>query len=348
MKKIFLRSLVFLLCFSSIKANAFENLAYTWRGFPGEALPGKLSLKSLEAHASQIDIFSSQAYHIDTKGNVTGSLNAKMVQIAKANNIKVMPLVGNNDFSPKPTHIFLQNKAAQDRAIQWLLRLCQKNHFYGLQIDFEGMSHLDREAFTAFYQKIADVLHKNGFKVSIALIPILTEKPPATRYLASRYRAWSGVYDYQPLGKASDFVTLMTYDQHGEGTTPGPLSGIRWNGSIIQYALKYIPANKISLGIPLHSGHWYTSPGHVGETDLDYEVISQKLKKEKINLKWDNEDKVHYAMYLNHFLYEYVFIEDAASFSAKLDLVKKYHLRGLSNWVLGEEDPAIWKLLLHK
>ncbi len=344
--------LLFLFCFLAFKAMAFENLAYTWRGFPDEAVAGKLAIKDLRAHASQIDIYSSEAYHINEKGLVYGALNSEMLQIARDSQIKVMPLVGNKDFDHKLTHIFLHDEAAQDRAIHSLLELCKQNHFYGLQIDFEGLSYLDRDAFTKFYEKTAETLHKNGFKISIAIIPDLSANPPNTAYLKSRYEGWSGGYDYKAIGKISDFVTLMTYDQHGGITPPGPMSGFIWDENILQYALKYIPADKLSLGIPLHSAHWYTGRGgstknhiHAVSVDLDYAVIARKLKEEHIALRWENEDKVHYAMYRNHFLYEYLFLEDAASYAAKLDLVKKYKLRGLSNWCLGEEDPAIWKLL---
>ena len=39
-----------------------------------------------------------------------------------------------------------------------------------------------------------------------------------------------------------------------------------------------------------------------------------------------------------------MWIEDARAFAAKLELVKKYQLRGYSVWVLGTEDPAVWSM----
>ena len=38
-------------------------------------------------------------------------------------------------------------------------------------------------------------------------------------------------------------------------------------------------------------------------------------------------------------------IEDAKSFAAKLALVKKFHLRGISVFRLGIEDAGIWPVL---
>ncbi len=338
-----------LLLFTVFNAYAFENLVYTWRGFPSSISQGTTALNNLKAHANQIHILSSQAYHINDKGVVYGAVNPQMTAVAKAAHVKVMPLVGNTDFDRKLTHAFLTDAAAQERAIKSLLDICQKNHFDGLQIDFEGMSFLDRDAFTHFYTQVAEALHKNGFAVSIAIIPMLTDEAPATDYLKGRFSGWSGVYDYAAIGKVSDFVTLMAYDQHGGATPPGPMAGFTWDEAIIQYALKYIPANKLSLGIPWHSGYWRTGSGnssaHAVGTDLNYVDAARILQDKKATLAWDDKEKIHYAVYTSNYLYEYMFLEDADSFRAKLDLVKKYKLRGVSNWVLGEEDPKVWDVL---
>lgn len=344
----------------TLRAVAFENLVYTWRGFPTEIPQGIIAIADLKKHANKIDLLSSQAYHIDENGVLDGAVNPKMTAIAQAHHIKLIPLVGNKNLDRTIAHLFLKNPAAQERAIQSVLQLCKRNHYAGVQIDFEDMSLSDREAFTHFYQKIARVLHKNNFQIAIAIIPTLSEKPPMTDYLKSRYNHFSGVYDYKALGKSSDFVTLMTYDQHGGITPPGPMSGLTWNEAIIQVALKYIPAAKISLGIPWHSGYWYTGRDsdpenstdnkkiQVVQTDFSYADMQHVLKNNHAVLRWNDQDKIHYAIFINHFLYEYIYAEDAASFKAKLNLVKKYKLRGISNWCLGEEDPKVWDLLSTK
>jgi spore germination protein len=342
--------------FSIAKAIAFENLVYTWRGFPNNVSEGSIAINDFKKHASAINIISSEAYHVNQRGLLFGSLNPEMLQIAKAAHVKIMPLVGNANFDTNSTHDFLSDLSAQERAVQFILQICKENNFYGVQIDFEHMLFTDKDAFTNFYQKIARVLHQNGFKIAIAMIPKLTEDVPQTDYLRGKYEYWSGVYDYKAIGESSDFVTLMTYDQHAEITTPGPMSGLHWDEAIIQYALKYIPSNKISLGVPLHSGYWYTGFDpiptvlnnkqlHAVQVDKPYKDMMRLLKDNNATVQWDNDDKMHYAMFRSHFLYEYIFMEDVDSLKAKLDLVKRYNLRGISDWCIGEEDPKIWSVL---
>jgi spore germination protein YaaH len=61
-------------------------------------------------------------------------------------------------------------------------------------------------------------------------------------------------------------------------------------------------------------------------------------------LKWDDKQKVSYGYIENGGVFEWFFIDnDIRSFEAKLDLVKKYKLRGINNWYSGQDDPKIWE-----
>jgi spore germination protein len=58
---------------------------------------------------------------------------------------------------------------------------------------------------------------------------------------------------------------------------------------------------------------------------------------------WDDEEKSPVARWSEDGVLQHAWLEDARAFAAKLELVRKYHLRGYSVWVLGTEDPAVWK-----
>jgi spore germination protein len=65
-------------------------------------------------------------------------------------------------------------------------------------------------------------------------------------------------------------------------------------------------------------------------------------------MEWHERDKVNYTIFERDYLYEYIFFENARSFEARLGLVKKYGLRGISCWRLGQEDAAVFKTLVPK
>ena len=148
----------------------------------------------------------------------------------------------------------------------------------------------------------------------------------------------------------------MTYGEHTQLTTPGPAASIPWVKSVIDYFLKYVPSEKLSLGIPLYSRLWYTaydsSPSNVSTKyahstarTLDYDEVQGMLEQYQTKAHWDERNEVNYAVFDNDGLFEYLYIDDAQSFAAELGLLKQSNLRGFSAWVLGTEDPGIWKVL---
>jgi spore germination protein len=327
---------------------AMENMFYILRTNP---IPNRLS--NLSEHAKSINVLISQAYHINAQGVVKGFVDPGLLKFAKEHAIKIMVLVTNVEFDKAKTHQFLSNITAQRKAIQTIIDLAKLYHYDGVQFDFENVGLGDKAALTRFYLAAAQALHKNGFKVSFAVIPVTTDAPQESAFLKKKYENWGGAYDLKALGKSGDFVTLMAYDQHTHGTTPGPIAGIRWVEAVLTHTLRFIPPQKISLGIPAYSGYWFTGAHSVNGVEkvsahlaeISYEQVQALMSKYAIKLTWDPKTEVNYAIYEHAWLYQYLFVEDAESFKAKLALAKKYHLGGISVFRLGDEDPKIWEVV---
>jgi spore germination protein YaaH len=302
-------------------------------------------------HANLNPILIAQSYHVDKSGIVTGEIDPEFLDLAKQKPVKLMAMITNSSFDSKVAHQFLVNPNAVNKALNSILASCKKYHLYGVQFDFEMIALADRNALTHFYLAAADLLHKNGFKVSFAVAPTLAEKDFSSYYQMKLYQVWQGAYDLDKLARAADFITIMTYDQHAAGTIPGPIASIVWDEEVIQHALKHIPAAKLSLGIPTYSGFWYMakSPSSTRFTtqysSLSFDKVNEMLKKYHPIVRWDDQHKVNYAFFEYNWLNKFVFIEDESSFRVKMKLAKQYHLRGVSVFRLGIEDPKIWNAL---
>jgi spore germination protein YaaH len=336
---------------------ALEKIFYALRS----SLPTKLTtnqkvMSALTKNYKSINILISQAYQIDNKGALWGYLDPDVVEFTKQHKIKLMVLVTNALFDSAKAHQFLSNPDAQTRAIDSILQVCRENHYYGVQMDFEMIGIDDRHALTKFYQNVAEALHKEGFAVSFAIAPVVADNPQSSEYLKRLYDVWQGAYDLTALSKVSDFVSVMAYNQHGQGTAPGSTASVPWVEQTIKYTLRYFPASKISLGIPVYSNYWYTGtpinkPGgkiFTQEADLNYEKVNYLLNKYHAHLTWDKNNKINFAIFNHNWLNEYIFVEDVHSFKAKKQLAEKYHLRGISVFDLGTEDPRIWQVLKSK
>jgi spore germination protein YaaH len=159
------------------------------------------------------------------------------------------------------------------------------------------------------------------------------------------------VYDYKALADAMDFISYMTYAQHTGNSPSGPVAGYRWVEDCLKYVLSLgVPPSKISLGLASYSDHWYpgwdsTSGPRMHGGDVSYDRIMTILRERNVTPVWDDQDKALRAEWSVNGVFESAWIEDARAFMAKLELVRKYNLRGYSVWVLGTEDPKIWESL---
>jgi spore germination protein len=304
---------------------------------------------SFKANIKNIDIVGPQSYKMDEHGIIMGSVDNRILELSRKNGVKIMPLVMNTGFDQPGFHAFLHDSVARVRAINTMLRLCNENKYYGIQFDYENIHINDKDLFTAFYRQTATVLHANGFIISIAAVPRISDNPGPTEYHKWMYEYWRGAYDYKALAEIGNFISLMTYDQHTHRTPPGPVAGIPWMEAVIRFVLPGVPASKISLGLPFYSYRWQpayqNNQAHAWGRSLDYKEAIGIAERYGAHWQWDEQEKVLYAFYSNEGLNEYLYLEDARSFAAKMTLVGKYQFRGISVWRLGHEDPEVWKQL---
>lgn len=352
MKKIAAIIMVFLCFTSQAFARHLESLFYLTPDVAGSFF-SKEQLQKIKDHAKSIDILAPQIFSLNENGVISGDIDAKLLALAKKENLKLMPLIFNANFNQETFHKLLHNPAAVERAISGMVALCDQYHFYGLQFDFENININDKSEFTRFFQLTAHRFHQHGFTISIAVVPVVSEvfHNDYDRWL---FENWSGAYDFAALGQSADFISVMSYDKHTSLTTPGPLAAIDWVEKTIQSLLKVVPAKKISSGIPVYSGYWSSGkldPGNMPEryafrskeTQIGYTKVLSLLEHFNQSLVWQNTWESAYAMYSHHDLNEYLFVENAKSFQAKIKLAEQYQLRGISVWKFGLEDPAIWE-----
>jgi spore germination protein YaaH len=154
-------------------------------------------------------------------------------------------------FNKKKFHELSGNPAAWARMNDAMIREAKLHGYSGFQFDFEDISYLDRDALTAVVKASAEALHKAGLQLSIATVPNAPGYPAGKGGFAKWiYTDWRGAFDIAELAKYVDLLCLMTYDQNTRWTMPGPVAGWQWTLDNLDYALKVVPKEKLSLGIP--------------------------------------------------------------------------------------------------
>jgi len=361
MKRMFLLSVV-LLAVAAVRA---ETQPASQNREPGQA-PVALfyltenpdSVRSFLAHSAKIGLLVPTWYTVDANGLVSGGPNPLVLEVAQKEHLPVMPIItasGKDAF-----HTLLGNTTGQKAMITALIRESKDNGYIGFQFDFEDISWTDRDALSALVKSTADTLHAEGLKLSIATVPNAPGYPGKGGFAKWIYEDWRGAYDLAAIGQSVDLVCLMTYDQNTRWTMPGPVAGWNWTVENLDYALKFVPKEKLSLGIPVYGYHWYAGAPIRREDPETKKVVespnatgdyigapnAELLAKEyKGTIEWDPDDRTAWFYINRDQMREWVFFTDKRTFEERYKLAQERGLEGFCSWVLGEEDPAIWELL---
>lgn len=310
--------------------------------------------EKLKLHIDHISILAPSAYYITENGSLYGSIDQRILSLAAEHNVKVMPLIvnlGKSSFDNELIKKILANETARKRSIEMMLILAKKHNFFGWQFDIENLHIEDKELFTKYYKETAEALHKDGLKLSAAVVHKIAATPGPNAYHNFLFEEWRAGYDMKTMAEVSDFLSIMTYDQHTRRTPPGPVSGYSWAESVIKYLIEEgLPPQKISLGLPTYSVYWFPDfneekGGFINAKHLSYSDAIGLTDRFAAGLKWLDEQCCYYTFWESGGVFEYLFLEDAKSFETKLALLSKYNLRGISVWRFGSEDQKVWEVV---
>ena len=309
-------------------------------------------IASFERHAGRITSIAPQVYAIDSAGNLRGGTDPRIVEIARANGVKLVPLVMNPGFDLGILHHIVTDLTARTASARSMAALCRDQGLHGIQLDLENLYVDDKDAFTAFAREVADSVKRAGCEISAAVVPRPNDDRGTRPYHQYLQDFWRAAYDYKALADTLDFISYMTYAQHTGGSTPGPVAGYPWMVASLDYLLALgVPPQKISLGIPAYSDHWFphydprTGVARTRGSDIGYVPLMQIIADAGATPRWDATQKSWVAMWESHGVFEHAWIEDARAFEEKLALVRQHGLRGYSVWLLGLEDPRTFEVI---
>jgi spore germination protein len=223
-----------------------------------------------------------------------------------------------------------QTRRAHAEAVaEW----CRANDVDGLDVDWEALKATQRGRFTAFVAELARQLHDDGRFIAVDVYPKLREPG-----------GWDGprAQDWSALGEVVDQVRVMTYNYSGSWSGPGPLSPPAWMDAVLAFAESQIASRKVVMGIGFYGRDWRGSEttdlvwANVRQIRADYHPRMWRGPSVELTLDYKRDGAAHTA-----------FFPDARAIDAKLTmmLTRHPHIRGVYCWMLGQEDPAAWKVL---
>jgi spore germination protein YaaH len=307
------------------------------------------SVQSFLQHADKVDILVPAWYSSDGNGLVWGGPNPAVMKSAAEHHVPVMPIVAL--MNQLDLHKLLTTQTAKSAFIDTLVSESKKNGYSGFQIDFENVNWTDKNLLSALVAETASSLHREHLQLTIATVPNAPGFPGKSAFSHWLYANWRGSFDLKALAESADLICLMTYDQNTRWTMPGPVAGYPWTVDNVNYALQFVPKEKLSMGIPLYGYHWFAGdPGKEEKPNPTAEYIGQEQVEQYTSayhpqVQWDATDRVAWFYFYRDDERDWVFYTDKRGFQERLNLVREKGLQGFCSWVLGTEDPEIWSLL---
>ena len=113
---------------------------------------------------------------------------------------------------------------------------------------------------------------------------------------------------------------------------PGPVAGWQWTVENLDYALKSVPKEKLSLGIPLYGYHWFTGSPTVDKAtgeekpNLSANYIGAPNALQFANefggkVQWDEADHSAFFYFYRDQMREWIFFTDRRTFGDRYRLV---------------------------
>lgn len=306
--------------------------------------------EDLTARAEGVNVISPTWYSISSsEGSYTDRSSEDYIRQAHEKGMQVWALV--DDFDPE---ISIEAVLGDDRIRQSLAENLvwdvSESGADGINVDFEHITDSCGSSYLQFLRELYILCHEKGLILSV------DDMNPT--YLRS-------CYNLEEQGKIADYVILMQYDEHYNGSEPGSVSSLPYVQKGLEAAAELVPAEKLVSGLPFYTRIWTETPAEYAEEGAHifeegdalydrYAVSSRAVSmadaaaytaKAGVTPVWDQALGQYYAEIPLDFATERIWLEDPESLEEKMKAGQSYQIAGYAFWRIGMETSDIWSLI---
>jgi len=251
---------------------------------------------------------------------------------------------------------------SRKQVVDAIVATVASQNYDGIDLDFEGFAFIDSNTtwkttapnWVLFVKELSAALHAEKKILSIT-----------SPYLFNPTEAQKGyfVYSWAQIAPFIDRLRIMTYDY--STSRPGPIGPIAWTEKTVKYAISIMPASKVYLGLPGYGKDWVTkvegvcpsnlakiiTPSAKAGTFLMRDAASiaatygavptynETIAEVTFSYKRDYAGQTSSGLSTTCTASRTAWHQNAQSFSLRTQLVAKYQLGGVAQWVIGQEEP---------
>lgn len=281
-----------------------------------------------------IDIFTDIAFRwfaTNGKGNLYYEYDDDYqgkLEFARNNGVKThasVVLMGK-----EPLHELLSSTKNRAMLIGNLMDKVNKDHYDGVNIDFEFIDYRDASLFTTFLKELKTSMGPDK-TLSVAV------------FARTGKESWPSSYEYKKIGEVADKVVIMAYDYSYTNSAPGPVAPLWWVQNVTAYMLDRIPKEKILLGLPTYGYDWSANGSAFTVTAKKLNIIKGTYP---IREHFDTKSMSPYYTYTDKYQNNHqIWLENEKSLEEKLNVVINNQLGGVSFWRIGNGFDDLYRVL---
>lgn len=286
-----------------------------------------------------IDVISPVWFsqEVNGDGNVNNNGDKGYVELAHERGFKVWATINNSMTTPGSTNYttkVLADSTLRDKTIaQYLFYACLYG-VDGINVDYEDLSSQDtakiKTNFAAFVSRMSEYTNRLGLTLSVdVMVP----------------KSWNlKLYDYSELAKAADYICVMSYDEHYSGSTyAGSVSSREFYTEAMEIALKYVPADKLVMGIPFYTRVWTVEENgrKISSYAASMKTARKIMDEKKLEPEWLVDIGQYYVEYTENGELKRIWLEDKRSIANRLSYVYYYKIAGSCCWAYGQQEDGI-------
>lgn len=333
--------------FTHITKNFKINMA--WHQVTNTSANGNIAAVLQETKG--INVISPTWFYLNgNDGSIASLASNDYVNYCHQNGVEVWALVSNLENTEVSTTEVLTHTSKRDKLVNDIISAAIQYNLDGINLDFEAIDPVVEDSYIQFVRELSLKCANNGIVLSV------------DNYVPTDYTAF---YNRKEQGLFADYVIIMGYDEHYNGSDEGSTASIGFVKTGVENTLKEVPASQVILGMPFFTRIWCKTPkaGETGETQgedsadsyINYDLSSYAAGMSEVqNLisvngaetRWLDDLGQYYAEYENSGSIYQIWVEDAASLEEKLKVMDSYGLAGGAFWKLGLERSAVWDTII--